>query len=75
MNMSGGPSLIPRGLGTRLLGKCVASFPGSNAPEHELHVVWNLSLGRRLTYANFAVLWPFVKVFCAKFGGVASLAW
>ena len=29
-------------------------------------------LSREKTFANFVVLWPFVKVFSAKFGGVAS---
>ena len=44
-------------------GKCVNSM-----------YMQNFSLGRRLTFANFAVLWLFAKVFSAKFGGVAFLA-
>ena len=32
-------------------------------------------LSREKTFANFTVLWLFAKVFFAKFGGVASLAW
>ena len=30
---------------------------------------------RRKTFANFVILWLFVKVFSAKFDGVTSLVW
>ena len=35
-------------------------------------VLYSGKLSREKTFANFAALWLFVKVFSAKFGGVVS---
>ena len=36
-------------------------------------ILYSGKLSREKTFANFAVLWLFAKVFFAKFGGVAPL--
>ena len=54
--------------------KCIASFPGFVLRNANNNYV-KFSLGRRLNFANFVVLWLFAKDFSAKFGSVASLAW
>ena len=38
-------------------------------------LLYSRKLSREKTFANFAVLWLFAKVFSAKFGGLAFLAW
>ena len=35
-------------------------------------VLYSRKLSRKKTFMNFVVLWLFVKVFAAKFGGMAS---
>ena len=39
------------------------------------YILYSGKLLREKTFANFTVLWLFAKVFSAKFGGMASLAW
>ena len=44
-------------------------------PKGQTHyelILYSGKLSREKTFANFAVLWLFVKVFSVKFGGVAS---
>ena len=40
---------------------------------YSLYIQYNGKLSRVKTFANFAVLWLFVKVFSANFGGVATM--
>ena len=42
---------------------------------HHIHtacILYGRKLSREKTFANFAVLWPFMKVFSVKFGNMAS---